>query len=319
MPITWNLQRWLESERGVKSATDISRAILKNTGFKITSQAIADLFNAQPKMLRLETLQAICDTYRCRLSDFCLITPHDLPSTPPQFTNTETITNEEKIARLRALSADLEQLRRQLGLIAPSDASGLSGNTLNSLIDTGQIRQEPLLGHIYVYKHEIQHWKERQPSSYSPIAIDPTPIVLSLHSYSVQPNENLRSFIARVQLSAVDQAITIEGTLNKAAQRLHYGRSSISTLHKRLKSNNRTSILSNPDRQPSSQDEILLPRKLFVIKKTEGLQTFVARIKLATITRTVELKGNKTRAADRLGYRRTALQTLLRQLTLGLR
>jgi hypothetical protein len=182
-------------------------------------------------MVRLETVQAICDTFHCDLSDFCVVTPHDLPSGP----------------------------------------------------------------------------------------ITPTPIILSLTSYSVQPDENLRSFIARIQLSAIEQTIAIEGNARHAAHRLRYCLASLRILRARLKSKNTTIDSSHPTPHPQLQTEIFLAQKLFVVKKTEGLQTFTARIQLATITRTVEFEGNKTRAADRLGYRRTSLQTLLRRLTLSSR
>lgn len=219
MPITWTLQKWLQSKRGLTRPTDISRAILKSTGFRITSQAIADLFTARPKMLRLETVQAICDTFHCDLSDFCVVTPHDLPPQDP-------------------------------------------------------------------------------PSS----PIIPTPIILSLTSYSVQPDENLRSFIARIQLFAIEQTIAIEGNSKNAAHRLRYNASYLRTLRTRLKSKNTIIHSSHPTPRPQLQTEIFLDQKLFVVKKTEGLQTFIARIQLATIIRTVEVEGNKTRAADRLGY-----------------
>ena len=210
MPITWTLQKWLKSKRGLNRPTDISRAILKSTGFQITSQAIADLFTAQPKMVRLETVQAICDTFHCHLSDFCVVTPHDLP---------------------------------------PHDLSS------------------------------------------SPIR--PTPIILSLTSYSVQPNENLRSFIIRIQLSAIEQTIAIEGNDRNAAHRLRYNSSSLRALRARLKSKNTIIDSSHPPPRRQLQTEIFLAQNLFVVKKTEGLQTFIARIQLATITRTAELEGNK--------------------------
>ena len=235
MPISWTLQKWLKSKRGLTRPTDISRAILKSTGFQITSQAIADLFTAQPKMVRLETVQAICDTFHCDLSDFCVVTPHDLP---------------------------------------PHDLSS------------------------------------------SPIR--PTPIILSLTSYSVQPDENLRPFIARIQLSAIEQTIAIEGNDRNAAHRLRYCLSSLRTLQAKL-TNNTSIDSSHPTPRPQLKPEIFLPQKLFVVKETEGLRTFIARIQFATITRTVEFEGNKTRAAGRLGYARTSLQTLLRRLTLSSR
>lgn len=327
MPTVWNLQEWLKTERDVTRPTDISKAILKKTGFKISNQAVSDLFATQPKMLRLETIQAICDTFNCRLSDFCVITPHDLTSLDEnRRTKTKTTHSEEKVARLRALSSDLEQIKRQLGLISTSEAAQLSNSSvrgMNSLVSTGRLRHEILLGHTYVYRSEVltNPVKKGRPagSHYPRPKTDPTPITLSLHSYSVEANEDLRSFVSRIQLAAIKTAIEHESTVTDAAHRLEYTRPALTTLRSRLESKELTIVSPPTTSQPRTRRKISLPQSLFVIKETEGLQTFMARIQLAAITKTIEIEGNKRKAAARLGYGRTAFLTLLRLLTIGTR
>lgn len=74
MSFRWTLREWLKHQRGVTTAAEVSR-ILARTGYKISIQAICDLLNDEPKMLRVETLKALCDAFYCRLSDFCEILP----------------------------------------------------------------------------------------------------------------------------------------------------------------------------------------------------------------------------------------------------
>src|SRR5215216_37075 len=191
MSTTWKLQEWLKSKRGVTRPTDISKIILKTTGFKISNQAISDLFTTQPKMLRLETIQAICDTFHCRLTDFCVITPDELPS-PTGRTKTGRVATKKKVTKLRALSSNLEQLKKQLGLISTSEAAQLCNSSLhgiNSLVNTGRIRHEILLDHTYVYKNDVLSTpvrKGRPTATHQPRPqTNPTPITLFLHPYSV--------------------------------------------------------------------------------------------------------------------------------------
>jgi glucose-1-phosphate cytidylyltransferase len=129
----------------------------------------------------------------------------------------------------------------------------------------------------------------------------------------------LDTMIAKFEQSEAVATFAAVSAASSFPHRLRYGLSSLRILRARLKSKNTTIDSSHPTPHPQLQTEIFLAQKLFVVKKTEGLQTFTARIQLATITRTVEFEGNKTRAAGRLGYRRTSLQTLLRRLTLSSR
>ena len=75
MKMTWRLREFL-AERGFRRASEISRIIAERTGYKLSTQAVCDLLNSPPKMLRVETIQAICDAFYCRLADFCDVLPH---------------------------------------------------------------------------------------------------------------------------------------------------------------------------------------------------------------------------------------------------
>lgn len=74
MPIKWNLREWLR-ERGVTRASHVSKIVFNRTGYVLSTQAVCDLLNDQPKMLRLETSEALCDAFYCRLSDFLEVKP----------------------------------------------------------------------------------------------------------------------------------------------------------------------------------------------------------------------------------------------------
>lgn len=72
--MTWRLREFL-AERGFRSASHISRTIAERTGRDLSVQAVCVLLNEPPKMLRIETMQLICDAFYCQLSDFCVVTP----------------------------------------------------------------------------------------------------------------------------------------------------------------------------------------------------------------------------------------------------
>ena len=73
MPINWKLRDLLK-ERGGNKAAEISRIVREQTGYQLSTQAVCDLLR-QPKMIRLETIQAICDSFCIRLSDFLEVLP----------------------------------------------------------------------------------------------------------------------------------------------------------------------------------------------------------------------------------------------------
>jgi len=73
MPTKWRLRELLK-ERGVKSASEISRS-LEEIGHQLSVQAVCHLLNRQPKMIRLETIEAICNAFYIPLSEFLEVLP----------------------------------------------------------------------------------------------------------------------------------------------------------------------------------------------------------------------------------------------------
>ena len=80
MPTNWKLRELLK-ERGVKSASEISRS-LQEIGYQLSVQAVCDLLNRPPKMIRLETIEAICNAFYIPLSEFLEVLP--MASQKPQ-------------------------------------------------------------------------------------------------------------------------------------------------------------------------------------------------------------------------------------------
>ena len=96
MPTKWKLRELLK-ERGVKSASEISRS-LEEIGHRLSVQAVCDLLNRQPKMIRLETIEAICNAFYIPLSEFLEVLP--MASQKPQKRmRTLQITSEESAQR----------------------------------------------------------------------------------------------------------------------------------------------------------------------------------------------------------------------------
>jgi DNA-binding Xre family transcriptional regulator len=74
MPINWKLRELLK-ERGGNSAAKISKILLEQTGYQLSTQAVCDLLKRQPRMIRLETMEAICDAFYIRIADFLDVFP----------------------------------------------------------------------------------------------------------------------------------------------------------------------------------------------------------------------------------------------------
>ena len=51
-------------------ASEISRIIQERARYSISTQAVCDLLNDEPKMLRIETAQAFCDAFGLQVSEF---------------------------------------------------------------------------------------------------------------------------------------------------------------------------------------------------------------------------------------------------------
>ena len=69
MSVKWILREVL-AQRGFTTASEISRIIQERTRYSISTQAVCDLLNGEPKMLRSETARAFCDAFGLRVSEF---------------------------------------------------------------------------------------------------------------------------------------------------------------------------------------------------------------------------------------------------------
>jgi hypothetical protein len=132
-----------------------------------------------------------------------------------------------------------------------------------------------------------------------------------LQPCAIASHETLYSFVARVKLAAIEEAISITHTYGQAARRLDYRRTSLHALHARLKRTTTLNHNASGKRTRSILSQAVpLPRAVFTLQKNEPLESFIRRIQLAAIIQTTRLEGNHTRAALRLGYRRSSLVNL---------
>lgn len=72
--IDWRLGDLLQSH-GITSSTAFCRSLEEKTGIRLSRQALGRLKNENPRELRLETVQAICNLLGCSLSDFLEVRP----------------------------------------------------------------------------------------------------------------------------------------------------------------------------------------------------------------------------------------------------
>ena len=74
MGMKWRLREFLR-ERGMMRASEIRRMIEERGGYVLCEQAVCNLLNRPPRMLRVKTMNAICKAFYCKLSDFCEVIP----------------------------------------------------------------------------------------------------------------------------------------------------------------------------------------------------------------------------------------------------
>jgi DNA-binding Xre family transcriptional regulator len=75
MAISWKLKTYLSQKHSIYKALDLQRAIVNKTGVKMSLQNVCNYLNIKPKSLRMETVELICTTLNCQLSDFCQVSP----------------------------------------------------------------------------------------------------------------------------------------------------------------------------------------------------------------------------------------------------
>jgi DNA-binding Xre family transcriptional regulator len=79
----WKLKERLALQHQLYRLTDIQRVIEEKAGMRWSLETISQLVNKTPKALRVQTVQIICNVFRCQLSDICEV----LPDTNPSFSS----------------------------------------------------------------------------------------------------------------------------------------------------------------------------------------------------------------------------------------
>jgi DNA-binding Xre family transcriptional regulator len=118
MPIKWKLRECLE-ERGITSASQVSKLVRNRTGYVLSTQAVCDLFNEQPKMIRLETSEALCNAFHCCLNDFVEVVPervYNSPTNRPRVLKTANPIGETRKGARNNDSKDIRSARENSDL-----------------------------------------------------------------------------------------------------------------------------------------------------------------------------------------------------------
>ena len=75
MALIWTLKKVMVMRKDIYRASDLQAALASQSGMHLSLQAVSSLLKKQPEVLRLSTMQAICNTLNCNLSDFCEVGP----------------------------------------------------------------------------------------------------------------------------------------------------------------------------------------------------------------------------------------------------
>jgi len=82
MAIHWRLKTYLATKHGIFRATELQKLIVNKTGVLISLQNLCNYLNTKPKTLRLKTIELICSSLECELTDFCEIKPMEINKNP---------------------------------------------------------------------------------------------------------------------------------------------------------------------------------------------------------------------------------------------
>ena len=167
-----------------------------------------------------------------------------------------------------------------------------------------------------VFRCHLMHFCAVKPSPRPPLKRINVNIQ-HLLTCAIAPNETLRSFITRVQMAAIGEALLLRNNnFSHACLLLGSERGSLMAFYRRQLMKT-TPNQNQPKKELPSRfaKAIPLPAAIFTIRKNEDFETFKGRIQLAAIIQTIKLEGNHTRAALRLGYNRVSLHRIRHRLT----
>ena len=160
-----------------------------------------------------------------------------------------------------------------------------------------------------VFRCNLSHFCAVKPSPIPPMVRTDVNIQHLLQPCAIAPNETLRSFIARVQMAAISQALLLSSdNFSQACWLLGSERSTLLTFRRRHL------VKSTPRWRKNFSKPIPLPAALFTIRTNEDFKSFKNRIKIAALIQTKKSEGNNTRTARRLGFERSTVIRLLKQI-----
>ena len=81
MAISWKLKTYLAKEHSIYTLVELQKKITQNTGVIISTQNLANIVNQRPKQIRLETMELICSSLGCYLSEILEIKPKQFNKT----------------------------------------------------------------------------------------------------------------------------------------------------------------------------------------------------------------------------------------------
>src|SRR5260370_22993116 len=84
MSLIWSLKKTMVLRNGLYRPADLREALVECLGVQLSLTSVSALVNRQPRALRVRTMQAICNTLNCRLSDFCEIEPDAFAQNKPK-------------------------------------------------------------------------------------------------------------------------------------------------------------------------------------------------------------------------------------------
>lgn len=89
MALKWSLKRTMVLRKGLYRPSDLKGALAERNGFSLSLTSVCALIKKDPEVLKVSTIQAICNTLNCRLSDFCDIEPDEFAESNPELAGTD--------------------------------------------------------------------------------------------------------------------------------------------------------------------------------------------------------------------------------------
>ncbi len=76
MAVGWHLKKYLASQHGIFTAIALQALVVKRTGIIVSHSNLCRYLKKQPRALKLELLELLCNTLDCELSELLTIHPN---------------------------------------------------------------------------------------------------------------------------------------------------------------------------------------------------------------------------------------------------